>query len=344
MGDAHRSEGRPNTFLVEVAAALGDDIDAPVFASHARSCPTCVQAEAERREVDELLLALADAEHLPSAPPLAELMAASRRRRRPAPAVPTFAVPFATAAGMLEAVLTEVGDDVLRQPSPVLAWRLGDLVPHLAAGNALLAAAIGLPFEPAPTAATDLIGHTERLLTWVAGWPRDRVQAMWRRNVDAIAAHLRAQPELASRHVEVDGVRMTVAAQLVVRAFETWIHARDIGAAAGLRLPPPPAESLAAMADLVARLLSTLPSRSATAPTGSVRLTLTGPGGGSWLVHVGGADASPAPVPEAELTLDTVDFCLLVADRAPAHPQVTLVGDEALAAELLAVAPQLARP
>jgi uncharacterized protein (TIGR03083 family) len=344
MGDAHRSEGRPNTSLAEVAAALGDGVDAPVFAGHSRSCPACVHAEAERREVDELLRALSAAEHLPSAPPLAELMAASRRRRRPAAPVPTFALPFAAAAGMLEAVLTEVSDDVLRLPSPVLAWRLGDLVPHLAAGNALLAAAIGLSSEPAPTAATDLIGHTERLLAWVAGWPRERVQAMWRHDAEAIAAHVRTRPELASRRVEVDGIQMTVAAQLVVRAFETWIHARDIGAAAGLRVPPPPAESLAAMADLAARLLSTLPARSAAAPVGRVRLTLTGPGGGSWLVHVGGAEASPAPVPEAELTLDTVEFCLLAADRAPAQPHVTLAGDEALAAELLALTPQLARP
>jgi hypothetical protein len=146
---------------------------------------------------------------------------------------------------------------------------------------------------------------------------------------------------------------MPVGSHLVSRAFETWIHARDIGAAAGLRVPPPPADSLASMADLAARVLSLVPSRTATAPTGRVRLTLTGPGGGSWLVHLGGPathdTAVPAAhdtaVPAAEVTLDAVEFCLLVADRARPEPAgVRIDGDAALGIELLAVAPQLARP
>jgi hypothetical protein len=172
-----------------------------------------------------------------------------------------------------------------------------------------------------------------------------RVSASRRRDVEAIAAQLRAQPEIASRHVEVDGVRMTVAAHLITRGFKTWIHARDIGATAGLRVPPPPTDSLAAMADLAERLLSSLPSRAATAPAGSVRLILTGPGGGSWLIDVGGANATAAPVVKAELTLETVEFCRLAADRRhPTQPHIKLDGDDALAAELLAIAPRLAGP
>jgi hypothetical protein len=63
---------------------------------------------------------------------------------------------------------------------------------------------------------------------------------------------------------------------------------------------------------------------------------------------VGGSGAPPAAdaaAPTAELTLDTVEFCLLVGDRRqPTEPEITVVGDDALAAELLAVAAQLSRP
>ncbi|OHV62135.1 hypothetical protein BCD48_05050 [Pseudofrankia sp. BMG5.36] len=347
MGD--ESEGHRRAFLAHLTTDLCDADEARLIAEHTRSCPTCAYAEAERREVDDLLLALGDVDELPDAPSPAQLRAAARARRRPAPRVPAFAAPFAAAAGILESVLAEVSDDALRTPSPVLTWRVGDLVPHLAAGNALLATAIGVAVEPAPGPVAGLVSHTERLLSWVAGWPRERVQALWRRGVEAIAARLSTQPELASLRVEVDGVRTTVADQLKIRAFETWTHARDIGAAAGLRVPPPPADSLGAMADLAARLLSTLPPRAATAPAGAVRLTLTGPGGGSWLVQIGGAGAAAAAaavgLPEAELTLDTVEFCLLVADRGqPTEPHTEIFGDDALAAELLAIAPQLAGP
>ena len=341
MGDAHRSEGHQCALVVELANNLCEPEDARLIAEHTRSCPACARERAERREVDELLLALGDVEQPPGAP--APHLPPGSARRRPAPRTPAFAAPFAAAAGMLESVLAEVGEEVLDQPGPVLSWRLGDLIPHLAAGNALLATVIGVSVEPAPRVGADLVSHTERLLDWVTGWPHGSVQSLWRHGVESIAAWLRARPELADRLVEVGGVQLTVANQLTVRAFETWIHARDIGVAAGLRVPPPPADSLARMADLAVRLLSTLPPRAATAPAGTVRLTLTGPGGGSWLVAVGGAIESERP--DAELTLDTVEFCLLVGDRRnPARMAAEIVGEDALADELFAITPQLSGP
>src|SRR5262249_17318326 len=157
----------------------------------------------------------------PPAAPLAQVLATAGARRRPAPRVPAFAAPFAAAAGMVDAVLAEVSEDVLRRPGPVLTWRVGDLVVHLAAGNALFPTAAGIPVEPAPDAAAGLVDHTDRLLAWVDGWPRARVQAWWRDDVEAIAARMRARPDLATWLVEVDGVRATVGDHLVIRAFET---------------------------------------------------------------------------------------------------------------------------
>ena len=341
MGDAHRPRAHPHASLVELAVALGDVDSALLIADDARSCPACAQALSEDQQLDDQARPPGEAGEAPEPPPFDRVLAAARARRRPAPRVPSFAAPFAVTAGMLDAVLAAVNDDVLRQPSPVPAWSLGDLVAHLAAGNALLAAAIDLPVEPEPATGAGFVGHTGRLLSWTAGWPPARVRELWRRDVEAIAARLRAEPGLARRQVEVGAARMPVEDHLVSRAFETWIHARDMGVAAGLRVPPPPTGSLAAMADLAARVLNILPPREPAAPTGAVRLTLTGPGGGSWLVRVGGADTDAT----AEVTLDAVGFCLLVADRGrPARADVQIDGDAALAAELLATAPQLARP
>jgi len=369
MGDHYLPEGHQRAFLAELAMDLCDVDEARLIAEHLRACETCADAEtgaeAERRAaeaVDALLLALvgadsdvdADADMAVAvnapldAPSPAQVLTAARARRSPAPRVPAFATPFAAGTSMLDAVLAEVGDEVLRRPSPVLDWRLGDLVPHVAAGNALLATAIGIAVVPSPERGASQVDHTERLLAWVAGWPRARVQALWRGDAETIAARLRAEPALAARIVEVDGVPAPVTAQLTIRGFEAWIHARDIGAAAGLSVPAPPVDSLGAMADLAARLLSTLPRRTPTAPAGVLRLTLTGPGGGSWLVQVGGHDAVPvtaAAEPEAEVTADVVEFCLLVADRGRLTPaQVEIAGGLDLATELLTIAPLLARP
>jgi len=334
-------------FLVDLATALGDTDQARVIAENACSCQECVGGPAGGHGIDDLPPVLDAIEESVAAPAWSQVLVAAQARRRPAPRVPTFATPFAASASMLESVLAEVSEDVLRLPGPVLTWRVGDLVPHLAAGNALLAAALGLSAEPAPGTAADLVGHTERLLATIATWPRERVQALWRDGVESIAALLRARPEIATDLITVNGLPTTVANHLIARAFETWIHARDIGAAAGLRVPAPPADSLGAMANLAARLLSSLPARSVTAPVGTVRLTLTGPGGGSWPVHVGTA-ASGAPsagTASAGLSLTTVEFCLLIADRRhPSQIRAELEGDRALAAELLAIAPQLATP
>ncbi|MBL7492152.1 maleylpyruvate isomerase family mycothiol-dependent enzyme [Frankia sp. AgB1.9] len=331
--------------LTRLASHLCDAADVGPLADHLDECPACARAEAERREIEQLLRAPDDGTG--PGPALSRVLAAARARRRPAPELPAFAAAFGATAGMLDVVLAEVSDDVLLRPSPVLTWRLGDLVTHLAAGNALVADAVAIAVDPPVAADVDLVAHTERLLRWVDGWPRARVARLWRDGIAAMAERIRAEPALAREWVEVDGLRLPVGSHLVARAFETWIHARDLGVAAGLTVPSPPADSLAAMADLAAGLLGALPPRAATAPAGAVRLTLTGPGGGAWLVHLGGPPPAGlgAIEPAAGLVLDTVEFCLVAANRrAPEAARAAISGDAALAAELLTSAARLARP
>jgi hypothetical protein len=71
-----------------------------------------------------------------------------------------------------------------------------------------------------------------------------------------------------------------------------------------------------------------------------VRLVLTGPGGGTWDVTVGG---SPPATASVAIVTDAVGFCRLAANRiAPADLDVSVTGDPGRAAAVLAAAATLA--
>lgn len=285
---------------------------------------------------------------LPGPPPLDGVLAAARAGRRPIPVLPTFATPFAAAVGMFDTVLTGVDPARLDRPSPVLDWTLGDLVTHLTAEYAQLAAVLGAPTDLPVAPAADPESVTRAVLDWTAAetGPADRRRRWWD-SVELLAAALRERDRLGL--VDVAGRRMSVAGHVVARAFETWIHARDIALGADLRLPDPAADVIGPMADLATRVLDglagTVPSGSSSpaGPAGTVALTLTGPGGLSTLVRVG-SPAPPGP-PVAAVSVDVVAFCLLVADRLPrADLDVAVAGDTDVAEELLALAPMLSGP
>lgn len=351
-------DGYENSLVTAWSHARCDPDEVSALAGHAAACPACRDEAAARQMLVELSVDRPEWEDgSASAASLGSLLDAARARRRPAPAVPPFASPFAAAAGMVDAVLAEADSTALARPSPVLDWSVGDLVAHLAAGNAQLAAVLPvgsmlpvtsvLPVEAVVSPDADLVTVTRAVLAATADLPSDAVHRLWRAGVDAIAAALLAEPDLADQVVEVDGHRTTVAAHIIVRAFETWIHARDIAAAAGITLPAPTGETVGPMARVAARVLDGRPAPITPGRTGTVRLNLTGPGGGSMLVGVG-APAAVAPRSAdltADLTADIVGFCLLVAGRAaPADLELAVTGDAGLVRELLALAPTISGP
>ncbi|WP_459170987.1 maleylpyruvate isomerase mycothiol-dependent enzyme family protein, partial [Streptomyces scabiei] len=139
-------------------------------------------------------------------------------------------------------------------------------------------------------------------------------------------------PELAARPVTVMGLRLPVADHFLVRAFEAWIHTDDIGRALGLSVPPPPDEHLWSLVRLAVRILGL-----ALHDAAPVRLEVTGPAATGWIL---GDDSGPV---RAALTLDPVDFCLLVGGRhAPADVPRRVTGDEAAARDVLERAASLA--
>ena len=338
---------------------MADDYESMLLAALARTA-------AASGATDGAGVGLGGAPAPPGPSPVGALLEAARASRLPVPAVPPFAAPFRAAAGMLDAVLAGVDPTRLARPSPVLDWTLGDLVTHLAAGYAQLAGALGAPTDLPVAAEADLESVTRAVLAWTAA---DRTlaarRALWWEAVTTLAAALRAPSVAPDQVLRVAGHTMPVAGQVVTRAFETWIHARDIALGTGMRLPDPAGEVIGPMADLAAR---TLAGRAAREPArdqqATVTLTLTGPGGGAWLVPVGASGPAPSgsagsvrgavdtEIPAtaeiratAEITVDTVAFCLLVSDRmARSQLDVVIEGEVSVAEDLLTLAPTLSGP
>jgi hypothetical protein len=135
----------------------------------------------------------------------------------------------------------------------------------------------------------------------------------------------------------VHGLRLPVDALLVVRAFELWTHENDIRQAVRWVPSVPDPSTLRLMTDLAARLLPH--AGAALLEPVDVRLVLTGPGGGTWDVTMG----PPPAAASVAIVTDAVGFCRLAANRVtPADLDVSVTGDSARAAAVLAAATTLA--
>jgi uncharacterized protein (TIGR03083 family) len=140
--------------------------------------------------------------------------------------------------------------------------------------------------------------------------------------------------------VGVHGMHLPVSALLVVRAFELWTHENDIRRVAGLAASVPDPSTLRLMTRLAACLLPHGAVRAGLLAPVSVRLVLTGPGGGTWDVPIG---ERPAEAPLIDIVTDAVGFCRLVANRVtPGELELYVAGDAGHAAGVLAAAAALA--
>ncbi|SPF00645.1 maleylpyruvate isomerase family mycothiol-dependent enzyme [Streptomyces sp. MA5143a] len=268
------------------------------------------------------------------------VLASALRSRRPrTPGVAPHAAPYAAAVAGLRALVRELPG---RWGTPVVHdWDAHATVAHLVAADEHLAVALGVPARlpvsriPAGTPAAhawelrtaDAIAH-EHTRT-----PEETVATWAAQTADLLATPEARDPSLAARAATVMGLRLPVADHFVIRAFEAWIHADDIGRALGIAVPPPPAEHLEQLVRLAVRILGLALHD---APPVLVEVTGTAPGTG-WVL---GSDAEPVA---AELTLDPVDFCLLVGGRyAPDEVPRGLTGDERAARNVLVTAASLA--
>ena len=286
------------------------------------------------------------------------VLAASLAARAPGRAVPeppaiSPSTAFARAADRFDTLLASLSDSAWRQPV-LRDLDVQGLVGHLiGVEEHVLRCLTG---EGADLAEADHVASTQPAAQRQVGAGVASTRAAWRSAVDAtlgaIDSGLAASPDQV---VAVYGLRMPVGALLVVRSFELWTHENDIRRAVGAEPSVPDASTLRLMTDLAVRLLPHGFGRIAgdSAPC-TVRMVLTGPGGGTWDVAFGrastpstaagtAAGTTRRPVPPTRIVTDAVAFCRLTANRvAPEQVPADVTGDTELAARVLAGAASLA--
>ncbi|TMR92239.1 maleylpyruvate isomerase family mycothiol-dependent enzyme, partial [Nonomuraea basaltis] len=262
-----------------------------------------------------------------------QLLAGARARRRPAAPTAAWAQPYAGRVAAMDALLASAVDDDWSRVI-VEGWTLQELVAHLAAKDGLLAASVGAPVLGPPIGAADSLGRTNDVQAYERARSPEQTRRDWRAQADALCRHLAGLP--ATTQATLDGMEVPVSDHILARGLETWVHTDDAAKTARLRLPDPIPEHIRPTADLCARLLPWTMLLSGLNGAGrTLRLTLTGPGGGEWLLPLGVEDAEPGE-PDAHISADVVKFCFLLGGRGdPANFPAELDGDLALARDIL---------
>ncbi|MFF7932345.1 maleylpyruvate isomerase family mycothiol-dependent enzyme [Streptomyces sp. NPDC007940] len=301
---------------------------------HLVECESCA-AEAERLRAAVRLLdgpPTEPAQPAPNGVPASfdALLTRARRARPAPPPVAGHAAPYAAAVTGLRALLPETAG---RWSTPVVHdWDVHATVAHLLAADEHLALRLGIGAR-VPGARID--EDTD----WAEAWERRTAEVIaheYGRTPEETAADWSAQAaallgtpyahdlELAAGTTLSMGVRLPVTEHFLVRAFEAWIHTDDIGRALGLAVPPPPGEHLGRLVGLAVRILDGALGTEAPPVLFAIR------GGQAWVL---GSQSDPVA---AELTLDPVDFCLLVGGRyAPDAVPRNATGDAAAVRNVL---------
>jgi hypothetical protein len=160
----------------------------------------------------------------------------------------------------------------------------------------------------------------------------------WRRAADRTLELVR-DADMAAE-VTVWGIPLPLSALLVARAFELWTHENDIRGVAALPASVPDAPTLRQMTGLATSMLPFGAMLAGLQGPINLRLVLTGAGGGTWDVVIGGDAPEPAAI---GIVTGVVDFCRLAANRLnPADLDMQVTGDRGRAAGVLAAAAALA--
>ena len=253
------------------------------------------------------------------------VLAAARAERlpgRPVPDAPPIspAEAFARTADAFDELLATLDGPAWRVPV-LRDLDVQGLVGHLIGVERDVQRA--LAGDPA-VADADHVASTQRSAEREPGRAPELTRRAFRTAVNRTLAMRPPDDDGDDRCLAVHGLRLPPPALLVVRAFELWTHENDIRAAVGLPATVPDASTLRLMTELAVSFLPFGVLRAAPeAGPLDVHLVLTGPGGGTWDVPLGGGRGSPgkpgpgtpAPVPEVLLVVDAVGFCRLVADR-----------------------------
>ncbi|MGV9312839.1 maleylpyruvate isomerase N-terminal domain-containing protein [Streptomyces sp. NPDC003691] len=266
-------------------------------------------------------------------------------RRPPAIPVPDWAAPYDAETARLDALLRDIRGRDWDVPVP-LRWfdgrqaveqwtTVSRVIGHLMSVDGLVASALGLADPIGREAPRVPAERTEKFWRAESG-PRGRaVLPPWRDQSHALIRTVSfAGPGAADLSVSYGDFSLPLRDSMIDRAFECWIHADDIAGAVAYPYDPPRGPHLNRMIDLAARLLpAALAGRrraglagpvkqlvAAGAPGRSVHLEVEGAGGGNWYIPLDSPAALGSPDHTvAQVALDAVEFCKLVAGHVPPH-------------------------
>ena len=220
------------------------------------------------------------------------------------------------------------------------------LMGHLIGVESAFSAGLPGGADPAGGAASgeaDHVASTQPTALAQAGRPPGATHRDWFQEASHSLALL---DERADHHQLCNfyGIVLPLDQVLVVRGFEMWIHDEDIRRATGRPLERPDAGRLARMSELAVALLPAGVARVGGSDGGTVRLVLTGTGGGTWDVPLdGGRPGHQAARVGARVVVDVAQFCRVAADRTDQTGAGAIVtGEATLVATLLAGAASLA--
>jgi uncharacterized protein (TIGR03083 family) len=277
---------------------------------------------------------------LPPAGLRERVLEASRQARpagRPTPEAAEISAveAFSRAADAFYGLLCTLGDEDWRMP--VLRYLdVQGLVGHLTGVEYDVQRCLAGDQE---VAEANHVESTQPAAARQAGRPPAQTRIEWRGAVERTLELVQASGDLDAG-VAVHCMRLPLGALLVVRAFELWTHDNDIRRAAGLPASVPDASTLTLMTRLAARLLPHSAACEGLREPVSLRLVLTGPGGGTWDIAIGEDPPDPARV---RIVTDAAGFCRLAANRVtPADLDLHVTGDAGRATEVLAAAAALA--
>jgi uncharacterized protein (TIGR03083 family) len=174
---------------------------------------------------------------------------------------------------------------------------------------------------------------------FVATWshrPAREVLTRWRELTTAITHHLRSLDRAAGRQpFHFHFLDTSLSTVLITRVFEVWTHDEDIRSATGRPAVPPDAARLRRMSRIAVPSLPFGLALSGIEAAGrTVRIVLTGAGGGTWDQALGLGEV--AGEPEATIVVDVVDYCRLAAKRrGPRDVDAVIEGDSELAERVL---------
>jgi uncharacterized protein (TIGR03083 family) len=195
-----------------------------------------------------------------------------------------------------------------------------------------------------PPGADQHISSTQDVAKAQNGRPPALTLADWRdRTAHTVAACTERAPDVNANYY---GAILPLDLVLVVRSFEIWVHHEDVRRAIGQPLEPPGDAVLARMVHLATDLLPIALARAGRSrQQASVRLVLTGMGGGSWDIPLGqpARGTSQPPASSTVVVVDAPGFCRVVGNREDLGGSGAVVlGDLDLAEDLFAGAASLA--